>query len=154
MSICAYSLNIESILSLPPEDCRRFLDELTNEACGFFLEWPSLARPEQLPPGGDWKIWLYLGGRGAGKTRAGAEWIAKGIHSGAMRRVALIGATHHDARAVMIEGESGLLRASDSAVYEPSNYRIKWPSGAVAISTASPICPATTRLRPIRQADR
>ena len=29
-------------------------------------------------PGGDgeaWRVWLILGGRGAGKTRAGAEWV-------------------------------------------------------------------------------
>ena len=25
--------------------------------------------------GGPWTTWLMLGGRGAGKTRAGAEWI-------------------------------------------------------------------------------
>jgi phage terminase large subunit-like protein len=84
-----------------------------------------------MPPGGNWKIWLYLGGRGAGKTRAGAQWIADGVHRGTMRRIALIGATHHDARAVIIEGESGLLRASDAALYQPSNQRVLWPCGAV-----------------------
>jgi phage terminase large subunit-like protein len=36
------------------------------------------ARDDQLPPafaagGGPWTTWLMLGGRGAGKTRAGAE---------------------------------------------------------------------------------
>lgn len=117
---------------MPPEDCRVFLKNLTDEQRAYILEWRHWARGEQLPPDGDWKIWLYLGGRGAGKTRAGAEWIADGVHSGALRRIGLIGATHHDARAVMIEGESGLLRASDSALYQPSNQRVLWPSGAVA----------------------
>jgi hypothetical protein len=36
-------------------------------------DWRSIARAEQLPPPGDWSTWLYLGGRGAGKTRSGAE---------------------------------------------------------------------------------
>jgi phage terminase large subunit-like protein len=125
---------------LPPKDCRAFLTALTDDELEHILRWEYSARVDQLPPPGDWRIWLFLGGRGAGKTRAGAEWIANGVHTGAMRRVALIGATHHDARAVMIEGESGLLRVSDSAVYEPSNQRIKWPSGAVAtvLSAAEP----------------
>jgi phage terminase large subunit-like protein len=125
-------LSIESILCLPPEDCRRFLDGLSREEAAFFLHWQRNAREEQRPPPGKWRTWLYLGGRGAGKTRSGAEWIADGVHSGRMRRIALIGATYHDARAVMIEGESGLLRASDSALYQPSNDRVLWPSGAVA----------------------
>jgi phage terminase large subunit-like protein len=73
-----------------------------------------------------------MGGRGAGKTRAGAEWIAEGIRDGTMRRIALIGATYNDARAVMIEGVSGLLSIDKGAVYQSSNHRILWPSGAVA----------------------
>lgn len=73
-----------------------------------------------------------MGGRGSGKTRAGAEWIADCVARRKMRRIALVGATHNDARSVMIEGESGLLRASRAAQYEPSNRRIIWPSGAIA----------------------
>ena len=86
-----------------------------------------------MPPDGDWHIWLFLGGRGSGKTRAGAQWIAEGIARGRYSRVALIGATHNDARQVMIEGESGLLRVAPAARYEPSNNRVLWPCGAMAI---------------------
>jgi hypothetical protein len=39
------------------------------------MEEPPSA-PEQLPPEGDWNIWLYMAGRGAGKTRTAAEWLA------------------------------------------------------------------------------
>jgi phage terminase large subunit-like protein len=91
--------------------------------------WP--ARAEQLPPPGDWRIWLFLGGRGSGKTRAGAEWVADGVRCGRMRRIGLIGATAHDARSVMVEGESGLLSVTE-ATYEPSNRRIIWANGAIA----------------------
>ncbi|MBF0665573.1 MAG: hypothetical protein IR159_08545, partial [Brevundimonas sp.] len=37
---------------------------------------PVALRPAQTPPGGDWSTWLFLGGRGAGKTLAGASWLA------------------------------------------------------------------------------
>ena len=68
-------------------------------------DWRAIARPEQLPPPGDWTIWLYLGGRGAGKTRAGAEAVREWIETGICRRVALIAPTQGDARDVMVEGE-------------------------------------------------
>ena len=112
---------------------RAILDGLNEDQAEFALgDWPFWAREAQLPPEGDWRIWLYLGGRGAGKTRAGAEWIADGIRRGTMRRVGLIGATFQDARSVMIEGESGLLQVSQGVEFEPSNRRVLWPHGAVA----------------------
>ncbi len=95
-------------------------------------DWQFWARDEQLQPDGAWKTWLFLGGRGSGKTRAGAEWIAEGVRSGRMRRIALIGATYDEARAVMVEGESGLLRISGGASFQPSNRRVQWPDGIMA----------------------
>jgi len=110
-----------------------FLTSLSEDEAEFLChDWPFWARDAQLPPPGDWRIWLFLGGRGSGKTRAGAEWIAGLIGSGRYRRVGLIGATHNDARHVMIEGESGLLSVAPHARYEPSNNRVLWPSGAMA----------------------
>jgi phage terminase large subunit-like protein len=94
--------------------------------------WRSWARAEQLPPKKRWRTWLLMGGRGSGKTRAGAEWIAEGVRKRQMRNIALLGATYHDTRAVMIEGESGILRVDPTAKFESSNLRIKWPTGATA----------------------
>ena len=94
----------------------------------------ELARPEQLPPAGDWSTWLYMGGRGAGKTRAGSEWVHQQVRDGA-KRIALVGATAADCRDVMIEGESGLLATAspmDMPHYEPSRRRLTWKSGAIA----------------------
>jgi phage terminase large subunit-like protein len=91
--------------------------------------------------GGPWTTWLILGGRGAGKTRLGAEWvrgIVHGVRPYAERlhgRIALIGETEHDAREVMIEGESGLLRTSplsERPTWISSRRRLEWPNGAVA----------------------
>lgn len=67
-------------------------------------------RDAQKPPEGDWSTWLFLGGRGAGKTLAGASWIADMAERlGPGGRLALIGATLHDVREVMIEGPSGVM---------------------------------------------
>jgi phage terminase large subunit-like protein len=45
-------------------------------------EWRQWARDEQKPPPGDWRTWLYLAGRGAGKTRSGAEWVHEQVGAG------------------------------------------------------------------------
>src|SRR5690606_22082934 len=71
--------------------------------------WREIAHAAQLPPAGEWLTWLFLGGRGAGKTRAGAEWIAERAEERPGGRFALIAPTEHDLREVMIDGPSGLL---------------------------------------------
>jgi phage terminase large subunit-like protein len=74
-----------------------------------------------------------LGGRGAGKTRAGAEWVRRRIQEGS-RRIALVGPSYADVREVMIEGESGLRNIgypSERPRYESSRRRLLWPNGAV-----------------------
>src|SRR5690606_40290422 len=38
--------------------------------------WDEIAHEAQRAPQGTWSTWLFQGGRGAGKTRAGAEWLA------------------------------------------------------------------------------
>ncbi|WP_366145108.1 terminase family protein [Maricaulis sp.] len=96
-----------------------------------WIEWASDA---QKPPAGDWLIWLFMGGRGAGKTRAGAEWVRAQIIAG-RRRVALVGPALADTREVMIDGESGLLRLGppdQRPRYEASRRRLVWPCGAIA----------------------
>jgi phage terminase large subunit-like protein len=118
---------------LPPHERQAVLQSLNEDDARILLDdWRTWARPEQLPPQGDWRIWLFVAGRGAGKTRAGAEWIAGGVRRGKMRRIGLVGASHADVRAVMVEGESGLMAVSSSAHFEPSNRQVLWPTGAVA----------------------
>ncbi|MGQ3316260.1 MAG: terminase large subunit domain-containing protein [Brevundimonas sp.] len=92
----------------------------------------------QTPPDGDWRTWLFLGGRGAGKTRAGAEWLADQAHLlGRGGRLALIGPTLHDVREVMINGASGILGLPrwtdrDRPTFEVSRRRLKFANGCVA----------------------
>ncbi len=88
-----------------------------------------------------WRNWLILGGRGAGKTRAGAEWVkaqALGLWTDGQpkaERIAIIGPTLDQARAVMVEGKSGLLAIhmeDERPRYEPSKRLLTWPNGAIA----------------------
>lgn len=88
-----------------------------------------------------WTTWLALGGRGAGKTRLGAEWVRALVHGAPPyalhrhRHIALVGETEHDAREVMVEGASGILRTSprrERPVWLPTRRRLEWANGAVA----------------------
>ena len=97
--------------------------------------WRLWARPEQLPPEADWRLWLIMAGRGFGKTRAGAEWVRAVTDADSTARIALMAASLAEARAVMIEGESGLLAISPPGrepKFEPSLRRLTWPNGAQA----------------------
>lgn len=70
--------------------------------------WRTIARPEQIPPPGDWIVWLILAGRGFGKTRTGAEWFREQALSGNAPRLRIIAPTFADARDTCVEGDSGL----------------------------------------------
>jgi phage terminase large subunit-like protein len=98
--------------------------------------WPAWARDDQLPPTDEeWVVWLLMAGRGAGKTRAGAEWVRAQVESGAAQHVALIGRTAADCRDVMVEGDSGLLSVFPPAErprYYPSKRRVVFVNGATA----------------------
>jgi phage terminase large subunit-like protein len=96
--------------------------------------WRIWAHKAQLPPVGDWRIWLLMGGRGAGKTRAGAEWVRRLVDRKTARRIALVAPTLHDAREVMVEGPSGLkaiASAWNPVRYHPSRRRLEWRNGAI-----------------------
>lgn len=69
----------------------------------------AACRPEQRAPSGDWDDWLYLGGRGTGKTRACAEEVAAALVMNSRWRIAILAPTYADARDTCVEGESGLL---------------------------------------------
>jgi phage terminase large subunit-like protein len=58
----------------------------------------QLARPEQIPTEDtSWTTWLYLAGRGAGKTRTAAEWLAYEASSKPKTRWAIVAPTYGDA---------------------------------------------------------
>jgi len=128
--------SLMEILAHLPEDQR-------NEILAGFdpdnllWDWSVWGRPEQQAPEGDWNIWAYIAGRGAGKTRTAAEWVreeAKYTTTG-QRRFALVARTAADVRDVIVEGESGIINVtppSERPLYEPSKRRLTWPNGNTA----------------------
>lgn len=125
------------LASLETQSRSAFLESLTQDEAAFLAsDWRFWARDDQLPPEGDWSVWLVLGGRGSGNTRTGAEWILEEVRRGRARSLALIGETLADARDVMVEGESGLIacaRETERPRFLPSKRRVEWPSGARAL---------------------
>lgn len=120
-----------------------------REVAGLPFLWEFWALPHQLAPEGDWRTWVILGGRGAGKTRAGAEWVRQQVEGprprdpGRCRRVALVAETIDQAREVMVMGESGILACSPPdrrPVWIASRNLLVWPNGAQAqlFSAANP----------------
>jgi phage terminase large subunit-like protein len=126
-------LLLEYWLALIPDEHAKFLDH----------DWEFWARDEQLPPPGDWAAWLYLAGRGAGKTRSGAEWVLRKVRENPPEKnggkpyiVHLVAPTEADYRDVMIRGESGLL--SVAAPWERPRFnagarRLDFPNGNYAL---------------------
>jgi phage terminase large subunit-like protein len=138
------SRQLAILYNLKPAARRRKLDTLSEHERGELeTHWKLWARPEQLPPAGEWRSWLIMAGRGFGKTRAGAEWVRAVADADPDARIALVGASLPEVRAVMVEGESGLLGVCPlrhRPLFEPSLRRIVWPNGAQALlySAAEP----------------
>jgi len=73
-------------------------------------KWLTVANDHQVPPAGDWwNIWLLLAGRGAGKTRAAAEWLWWEAWTHPKTRWLVSAPTSSDVRDVCFEGDSGLM---------------------------------------------
>lgn len=97
--------------------------------------------PHQIPPGGDWTIWLMNGGRGAGKTDGCANWMnehAEGppcdprLPGG--HRMSIIGPTLADTVESCVNGPSGLKAHNPNVQLSspPGGTIAKWPNGAEA----------------------
>jgi phage terminase large subunit-like protein len=117
----------------PPENLSRWLDEASEQRIARCrAAWRPRAA-HQLPSDEPWSTWLFLGGRGAGKTFAGASWVKEqSRHVGSL---ALVGPTFHDVREVMIEGPSGiksLYPSGERPRWEATRRRLVFKSGAVA----------------------
>ena len=126
---------------LPQTERTKAIQSLSNkEAEALYYDWEFWARPNQLPPPGDWLVWLFMAGRGTGKTRTAAEFVLREIRANRSRRIALVAKTPADARDVMIEGDSGILTISppwNKPLYEPSKRRLTWNNGTVALVFSS-----------------
>ena len=125
---------------------KRILHRLGGKKASRLLyDWEFMGRDWQHPPDGPWQFWIFLAGRGAGKTRAGAEWVRLKVRTlPRYSHIGLIAPTTDSARKVMVEGESGILKCCsrydiDSEgngvgrpIYEPSKRRLMWANGTIA----------------------
>ncbi len=127
---------------LNPNERREIVEELTQQNLRV-LPWhfEFWAHQHQIPHNESYSNWVLLGGRGAGKTRAGAEWVRLNVEGlkpqspGVFQRFALIGDTYHEARDVMVFGESGILTNSPpdrKPKWIASRNCLEWPNGATA----------------------
>lgn len=131
----------EEVARLSDAQREEFFASLTeDEQDALIYDWSFWARPDQMPPSGDWFVWALIGGRGVGKTRTGAEtvrmWVEAARDNRQPIRIALIGETKADARDVIVDGESGLLEVSPPdfrPVYQTSKRRLTWPDGSMAL---------------------
>jgi phage terminase large subunit-like protein len=123
------------LVALPAaERLRRIARLSAEEAAELLYDWSLWARDNQRPPPGDWVTWLILAGRGAGKTRTGAETVRAWTRTYPL--VNLIGATRHDAREIMVEGESGILAVCpphERPRFIRASDRLEWPNGAKSL---------------------
>jgi phage terminase large subunit-like protein len=121
---------------LSPIEREAFVRGLSQEERDAFVtDFRNYAHDGQLPLDDDWHVWLIMAGRGFGKTRAGAEWVRFIAERLPDARIALVAASLGEARAVMVEGESGILACcpiESAPTFEPSLRRLSWPNGAQA----------------------
>lgn len=125
----------QQIARLPKELQEAALEGIDMET--LFWDWNFWSRPEQVPPRDDsWDMYVFLAGRGTGKTRSAAEWVreeARYTKYGKLR-FSLVARTAADTRDIMVEGESGIIAVSppsERPLYEPSKRRLTWPNGNV-----------------------
>ena len=127
---CELKLGADLIASAKAAQQGAFLATLTPDqlaALPFLFDF--WAMPHQTPPTGRWRTWVILGGRGAGKTRAGAEWVRAMVEGplphapGEARRVAIVAETMDQAREVMVFGDSGVMSVC------PPDRRPEWIAG-------------------------
>lgn len=134
---------VEHLLTLPADERERKIKWLgQGDADSLYEGWREWAHDGQKPPEVDWRVWVVMAGRGFGKTFAGANWIADAMKADGAMRVALVAATIDEARAVMVDGRSGLIAAAGAELKDwwPSRRLLRFANGAEAtlFSGASP----------------
>lgn len=95
--------------------------------------WTPL--PHQVPPDfdrGEWLYWVVAGGRGAGKTDAGAHALDLYMQGHAGARGRIIAPTLGDAREACVIGPSGVLAHNREVHWNSNESALYWPNGSRA----------------------
>lgn len=125
------------LAAFAPEDRTAILRRFSARELDALMDWrlDEVRNQQFWPRGGEWTRQLVLAGRGFGKTFAGALWVNLLAQHFPGARIGLVGATHADARSVMVEGVAGVLAVAPQAHmprFEPSRRRLAWANGSQA----------------------
>lgn len=103
---------------------------------------PELSlRPAQQPPDmldealACWRVWFLLGGRGAGKTHAGATSVIREARADAEARILIVGPTYTEIQKNQLEGPSGIITLAPpwfKPEHRKSKKQLIFPNGVVA----------------------
>lgn len=134
----AVQVTASDIGKLSDDEIASVLAQLGDtEVASLLRTWRFWAREEQLPPQTDWSNWLFLGGRGSGKTKSGAEWVKEICLQYPGIRGAFVGPTKSDVRDTMLYGPSGILNIHWDKGTKPrfigSRRGLFWPNGSQAL---------------------
>lgn len=129
--------SLAQIVAMLPKDEQELILEGTDED-KLINDWNFWGRPGQIPPeDDDWSVFAMVAGRGAGKTRSGAEWVQRTAIENPGCRIALVARTAADVRDVMVNGESGIMNVGqpeERPVYQPTNRILKWSNKSIAMT--------------------
>jgi phage terminase large subunit-like protein len=125
----------DKVRALPKEQREAFMQSLsTAEKQTLLFDWNFFARPNQKLPLVEFIVWLVLSGRGAGKTRTGAETVREWIKTNSI--VNIVAPTSADIRDVCVEGPAGIMSICpphERPRYYPSKRLLEWPNGAKSL---------------------
>jgi phage terminase large subunit-like protein len=131
---------LAELARLGPEKARQALEEFFAESTVVELaaldaDWPSWARPKQMPPAGQWRSWGFITGRGYGKTLSVSKHVNEEVLSGRAMLICLLAQDEQSAIDLMVLGPSGLIATAaplSKPRWEASSLQLVWPNGARA----------------------
>lgn len=127
-------------------------DQAQSGATVELLPHQRLPAPEDIKRGA-----VLAGGRGAGKSFAAANYLARVAESTPKLRARVIAPTLSDAvNAVVLDPQSGILAQSPGAVYKSAGAqgaRVEWPNGSICFMVGTPTLKDVDRLRALTNID-
>jgi phage terminase large subunit-like protein len=130
---------VPGLAVLDPVDAVDLAEALDLAEAELDRKWTPL--PHQIPPEGEWQVWMMEGGRGSGKTDGAAAYLdahcmgpacVPGYPGG--HNPAIIAPTLGDAVTACVNGPSGL-RAHNRRVrlvQGMGGAQVRWPNGVEA----------------------
>jgi phage terminase large subunit-like protein len=122
---------------LPPDHPRHSEPDRRGFRCGCPHLVPDCPVCPPCPGNSEWSIWLNCTARGTGKTKAGSNWALEMALSKPNIHVGICAPKYEDVRAVLIEGESGILAEArrngidiGQNAYNKNRQEIELPNGS------------------------